>query len=317
MTTRCASGCSALSSPGCSRHRGHAFIKVGKVCFGSKPEELILRNFVRFAREADVAADVRLLRLRATNGHVKLCTQSRLAEIDCRAFRPLLVWSVTPSEAKQIQNCCQNPWIASSPCGLAMAVGDPTKIGTPCASLLAVVDRLVMRLGFGSGATAASRTTGAPRLRSRHFGSRVGTRRQRPGPQSPISPSWRARELFFSLRSPSMDAANHRWLVQTHSRARRRQRQAAPDRTLTVPLCGLPRDAAAASYRTAATSSQLSSTLRQGVGHLTELPLWGQPADICVRFAECPLLLPRAAIGWLVTAHPKFPAARSRCDGRE
>ena len=117
-------------------------------------------------------------------------------------------------------------------------------------------------------------STGAPRLRSRHFGSRVRTRRQRPGPQSPISPSWRARELFFSLRSPSMDAANHRWLVQTHSRARRRQRQAAPDRTLTVPLCGLPRDAAAASYRTAATSSQLSSTLRQGVGHLTELPLW-------------------------------------------
>jgi hypothetical protein len=92
----------------------------------------------------------------ATNGRVKLCTQSRLAEIDCRAFRPLLVWSVTPSEAKQIQNCCQNPWIASSPCGLAMAVGDPTKIGTPfsSASLLAVVDRLVMRLGFGSGATA-------------------------------------------------------------------------------------------------------------------------------------------------------------------
>jgi|HubBroStandDraft_6_1064221.scaffolds.fasta_scaffold1203200_1 hypothetical protein len=158
-----------------------------------------------------------------------------------------------------------------------MAVGDPTKIGTPfsSASLLAVVDRLVVRLGFGSGATAVVQPnhrrppTAKPPL---WFQSR--TRRQRPGPQSPISPSWRARELFFSLRSPSMDAANHRWVVQTHSRARRRRRQAAPDRTLTVPLCGLPRDAAAASYRTAATSSQRSSTLRQGVGHLTELPLW-------------------------------------------
>jgi hypothetical protein len=201
----------------------------------------------------------------ATNGHVKLCTQSRLAETDCRAFRPLLVWSVTPSEAKQIQNCCQNPWIASSPCGLAMTVGDPTKIGTSFSSA-----SLSCCGGSTCGAAWVWVWRHRPIVQPNHrrpppgkaplwFHSR--TRRQRPGPQSPISPSWRARELFFSLRSPSMDAANHRWLVQTHSRARRRRRQAAPDRTLTVPLCRLPRDAAAASYRTAATSSQRSSTL--------------------------------------------------------
>jgi hypothetical protein len=137
----------------------------------------------------------------ATNGHVKLCTQSRLAETDCRAFRPLLVWSVTPSEAKQIQNCCQNPWIASSPCGLAMTVGDPTKIGTPFSS--------------ASSSCCGGSTCGAawvwvwrhrPIVQPNHrrpppgkaplwFHSR--TRRQGPGPQIPISPSWRARELFF------------------------------------------------------------------------------------------------------------------------
>jgi hypothetical protein len=137
----------------------------------------------------------------ATNGHVKLCTQSRLAETDCRAFRPMLVWSVTPSEAKQIQNCCQNPWIASSPCGLAMTVGDPTKIGTPFSS--------------ASSSCCGGSTCGAawvwvwrhrPIVQPNHrrpppgkaplwFHSR--TRRQGPGPQIPISPSWRARELFF------------------------------------------------------------------------------------------------------------------------
>jgi hypothetical protein len=41
------------------------------------------------------------------------------------------------------------------------------------------------------------------------------------GPQSPISPLWRVRELVFSLYgSPSMDAANHRSLVQTQFRER-------------------------------------------------------------------------------------------------
>ena len=195
-------------------------------------------------------------------------TQSRLAEIDCRAFRPLLVWSVTPSEAKQIQNCCQNPWIASSPCGLAMAVGDPTKIGTPfsSASLLAVVDRLVMGLGLGLAPppNSPAEPPAPPDCEAATLVPESDSAAKAGAAKPNIAVVASARAIFFTAFS-IQDAANHRWLVQTHSRARRRRRQAAPDRTLTVPLCGLPRDAAAASYRRPRLQP-LSSTLRQGSG---------------------------------------------------